>query len=347
MAQATRRATPAKPAAKAAPKPQPQPARTATTAAPTKAQQAAAAQGRPAPAARPTPAPASPRPAQRQAVATTHPADANLPAHMRDDANLGKESIGREDIETPRIKLMQGLSKELEAYDGLRPGYFFHSAAEFIFEGPFIGVPIFMDRRYLLWRPLENGGGILARADDGMHWNPPNATFNVTLDKKDGGASVQWQTAKTVPESGLAAWGTMNPADPSSPPAATLMYTYVLAFPEYPDLIPAALTFQRSSIKNGRKLNTKLKTVRTPLFGTAWTFSPVKDKNSSGKEFFNVEATGAGLVGVDVGTPELYQQYRQMFEQFSNVGLQIKDIEGLQGEEDTAGTGNNADNPSY
>lgn len=325
MAQATRKATaaPAK-AAKPAPKP--------TGAAPSKAAQAAAAQGRKAPEEPPkrTTAPATANP--KQELAMTGGSDANLPDYMRNDANLGKENISREDMEVPRLKLMQGTSKELEAYSDLKPGHFFHPSAEHIFEGEFIGVPIFMDRQFILWRPRDAGGGILARAPDGVHWNPPDVTFTTRLDKKDGGAEVEWTTAKTVQQSGLAEWGTQDPNDPNSPPAATLMYTFLLAFPEHPDLIPAAFTFQRSSIKMGRKLNTKLKTVRTPLFGTAFKFFAVGDQNKKGERFFNVDTAGAGLVGVDVGTPDMYEMYKQMHMQLRERGLQVKDLEGLQGE---------------
>lgn len=335
MATATRKTTPPP---KAAPKPASRPA----TAAPSKAAQAAAAQGRKAPDEPRKPVPATPKP--RQDVAMTPGAsDVSLPAHMRGDANLGKESIGREDMEVPRLKLMQGVSPELEAYSDLRAGQFFHPAAEHIFEEGFIGVPIFMDRQHILWRPRDMGGGILARAMDGVHWSPPDTTFRVKLDAKDGGHEVEWTTAKTVQQSGLEAWGTMNPNDPNSPPASTLMYTFLLAFPEHPELIPAAFTFQRSSIKMGRKLNTKLKTVRTPLFGTAFRFFSVSDQNSKGQKFYNVDTAGAGLVGVDVGTPDMYEMYKQMHMQLRERGLMVKDLEGLQGEADDAEKGEGGD----
>lgn len=333
MAQATRRATPA---------PKSQPAKTAPrpAATPSKASRAAAAQGRPEPEKRPTPAP------QRTAVPATvkktelaDPASlAKLPAFMREDAGMGKENIDRSDIETPRLKLMQGISDELTEYNELRAGNFFHTAAEHIFDQAFLAVPIFLDKQYILWNPLENGGGILARSPDAIHWSPSHGEFNVKLDKKDGGHNVTWRLAETVAQSGLANWGTMNPADPNSPPAATLMYNFVFAFPDFPDLMPAALTFQRSSIKQGRKLNTKLKTVRTPLFGSVFQISAYEDNNSVGQTFYNINATGAGLVGVDVGDEALYNMYRDMHMSLREQGLQIKDLESAQTEEGSAGT---------
>lgn len=254
---------------------------------------------------------------------------ANVPAHMRADMDAGKSAIGHEDMEIPRLKLMQGTSKELENYNELRSGNFFHTAAEEIFAEPFRAVVIFMERKYLLWRPLESGGGILARADDGVHWSPSSGEFEVKLDKKDGGHTVKWRVASTVEQSGLAKWGTMNPNDPNSPPAATLMWNYVLAFPDQPDLMPAVLTFQRTSIKEARRLNTKIKTVRTPLFGSIYEFASYEDNNAASQRFYNISVRGAGLVEDE----NLYEQYKALHQQFVNIGLNIKDIESTQ--EDT------------
>jgi len=297
-----------------------------------KAAQAAAHQGRAAPVEERKPRPAQTQPAVHRSAPPPAAVQA-LPAFMRGDVDAGKENISKDDIEIPRLKLMQGLSPELQEFDGLKAGYFFHPAAEFIFDKPFRAVPVFMDKRYILWRPRDAGGGILARADDGIHWSPAQGKFTVQLDKKDGGDTVTWSLARTVQESGLNVWGTLNPNDPNSPPAATEMYNYLLAFPDEPDLMPAVLSFQRSSIKIGRRFNTKLKTVRAPIFGTIWEFRAVEDSNNRGQSFFNIDVRSAGLISED----GLYQQYRSMYETFSARGLAIKDIEGLQSEDDAAG----------
>lgn len=341
MAKTATRA-PARPAAKPAPAP------SRATSAPSKAAQAAQHQGRAAPKEEPrkpsfdltrspprTEAGRQERDERRSTVPAVArsaplPADfgssANIPAFMRQDMGAGKENIGNDDLEIPRLKLMQGLSKELETYNELRPGFFFHSASETIFDQAFRAVPIYMERAYILWRPRDAGGGILARAPDGVHWQPESGEFTVQLDKKDGGDTVTWKLAKTVAQSGLANWGTMNPRDPKSPPAATLMYNYLLAFPDEPDLMPAVLTFQRSSIKMGRKLNTKLKTVRTPIYGSVFEFKAFVDTNSRGQDFQNVQATGAGLVEDEA----LYNKYKDMNAAFTKNGINIKDVDSLQ-----------------
>jgi len=257
-------------------------------------------------------------------VATTQD-QAQLPDFMREDLGKGMENIGQEDLEVPRLKLIQALSPEVETYNELRPGNFFHVSAEKIFTDPIRVVPIYADKRFMLWNPRDAGGGILARADDGVHWNPPNVEFSVKLDK---GPQVIWRTAKTVAQSKLADWGSSNPGDPQSQPAATLMFNYLLGFPDYPDLMPAVLTFQRSSVRVGRRFNTKLKTIRAPLYGTMFELRSTNDRNKAGKEYKNLSLTGAGFVT----DKDLYERYRDLNAQFAEMGLAIKDLEGLQDE---------------
>lgn len=273
-------------------------------------------------------------PATRQSALVPAEVLNQLPAHMQSDVDMGKENIDKSDMDMPRLKLIQGLSKELQLYDELKAGHFFHTASEITFDEAFRVVPIFMDKQYILWRPLEDGGGILARAPDGVNWQPSHGEFEVKLDRKDGGNKVKWKLAPTVQQSGLAAWGTMNPENNNSPPAATLMYNFLLAFPDFPEVMPAVLTFQRSSIKIGRKFMTKLMTVRTPLFGSVFTLSSTEDHNSANQDFKNISLVGSGLVE----DPDQYESYKNLHLSLARSGLNIRDVDSLQGEEE-AGSG--------
>lgn len=250
------------------------------------------------------------------------------PDWMKTESGKGLENLDNSDFELPRLKLLQGLSKEVQERDDTRAGWFFHTAAEQSFSKPFLAVPIFIDRRYLLWRPLENGGGILARADDGVHWQPANVSFDVKLDKKDGGHRVVWKTAKTVKESGLAEWGTHNPNDPNSAPAATLMINMVLAFPEHPDVPPAVLTFQRTSIRNGKSLASKIRVAnsRAAIYGMVIRFAAVDDVNANGQKFFNIQGTMSGFLA----NRAQYDQYAELNKQFAQTGIAIKDVDSMQ-----------------
>lgn len=313
----------------------PPPARTEPARAPART---TPTQLRPAPEDAPRPGlPATARSAEPVAISTDM---SSTPEFMRGDLGAGRENIRQQDIEVPRLKLIQGISPELQEYNELRAGNFLHTASEVIFDEPFLAVPIFMDVRYMLWRPRDDGGGILARADDGEHWSPANTEFTVKLDRKDGGKTVAWRTAKTVRESGLAEWGSMDIDNPKSPPAATLMYNFLLAFPEMPELMPAVMTFQRSSVRMGRKFNSKLVSTRDPIFGLVFRIGSFIDTNGQGQDFFNIQTSGYGKIQ----DPAAYADYKKLHESFKAMGLNIRDLESV-GDEDVGDVGD-GDNTS-
>lgn len=266
-----------------------------------------------------------------------------VPDYMKEYAGMGTEDIGRDEILSPRLKLMQGLSPELQDYNELRPGHFLHTTDELILTEPTRCVIIIRDTRYILWRPRDSGGGILARADDGINWSPAQGEFTVQLDKKDGGGTVTWKMAPTVIKSGLHNWGTSNPKDPGSPPAATRMFNYLLAFPDYPEVMPAVLTLQRSSEKQGKDLNGRLlRSSSFPIFGLQFTLSSFQDTNSKGQDFMNVRMESAGRLPEQ----DLFQQYAEMHMSLKQSGLRMRDEETLQEDVD-ADTAGSDDGPGY
>jgi len=257
-----------------------------------------------------------------QAV-TTH-----IPAHMREYAGAGLEKIQASDLEVPRIKLLQALSPELQEQNDAKPSHFWHSVGDVDLGKLLRIVPVYVDQSFILWRPRKSGGGILARAADGIHWSPDHGEFQVLLD--DNKTKVTWKLAKTVSGSGLAEWGTMDPSDPNSPPAATRMYNIVALMPDQDAaLSPAVITLQRSAIGVARKFLGKLKLSQAPSFGTYYQMESVKDQNNQNQEFFNYKFTMAGFVE-DKGE---FERYKDTYEAFKKMGLKIKDIEGLQGDD--------------
>jgi len=287
------------------------------------------------------------KPASQELVVREEP-NINLvvPDYIRadDGKNFGFEVLDNSDFAVPRLKIMQGLSPEKEQYSFLKNGAIFHSGQEIELPQPLLAVVVYVDKRYILWRPRDAGGGILARADDAKHWFPANESFTVRLDKKDGGATVTWTTKPTVLESGLADWGTQNPADSDSPPAATLMYNYLLAFPDNPKMLPAVLTLQRTAVKAAQRLNLKFRAMQRPTFQSVVRFRTFLD-HAGANDFYSVNTELAGNIWdckkwceTDVEPRQLdpngklYQDYRASYLQVAKEGLQIKDEEGLQGD---------------
>lgn len=289
----------------------------------------------------------------------TKPKEENLPA-VKDSATLttmpdymqGKQGAGTEnldlgDMEVPRLKLIQAISPEVQEFNNLKPGEFWHTLAEQSLGREVRITPIYIDKRYILWRPRKAGGGILARADDGVNWNPPNATFDITLPETK--KTVQWRTSgdvidpttgkvtardvPTVDASGLANWGSYDPSNPNSQPAATLMYNFVVALPDYPELGFAQLTLQRGSVTVAKNLLGKIRINKAPSYGRIFRMSSTDDQNSAGDDFKNFKFVADGFVVADV-----FPTYEALYEQFSSNGLKIKDIDDLQDDGDMRNT---------
>lgn len=250
-------------------------------------------------------------------------AKTQLPAFLQDHAALGGLGVG--DVEVPRLKLLQASSPELTEFNNAKQGEFWHSLIDDRIGSTVRICPIYIDRRFILWRPQEAGGGILARADDGKHWTPVDSEFAVKL---KSGHEVKWRTARTVAASGLHRRGSYNPSDPNSPPAATRMYSIVCSFPDRQDLPPAVVILQRAAIKVATKLIGKLKVLRAPSFGVIIemaSFKDKKDKSLSG-EFYNYAFEIVGPVEDRAFYEDNFAQYRFFIEH----GLKVKDLEGAQ-----------------
>ena len=254
-----------------------------------------------------------------------------VPSFMQNDAGKGLVGISAADMEIPRIKLLQALSPEMTEFDNLKQGTFFHSVLEEGLGRYLTIVPIHVSTAYILWNPREAGGGILARADDGVNWDKPNQSFNVKI---KGGSTVTWRTGKDVPSSDLIRWGSYNPSDKDSQPAATKMVNIVAYIDDLPNASPAVITLQRSSIKVAQKFLAKLSMSNLPSFGQKVRVEAVQEKNDKGDNYYNYRFSMVGLV-TDEGD---YNLYKGLFERFKEIGVKLKDIDGLSDEERPAPT---------
>lgn len=247
-------------------------------------------------------------------------AKTQLPGFVRKYASQGGLGLG--DGEIPRLKLLQVQSPELIKFSNAREGEFWHSLIDDRIGSTVRICPIYIDWRFILWRPREAGGGILARADDGKHWTPADTEFTVKL---ESGHEVKWRTARTVTASGLHRRGSYNPSDPKSPPAATRMYSIVCSFPDRQDLPPAVVLLQRAATKAATKLIGKLKVLRAPSFGVIVEMAAVEAKSPSG-DFYKYDFEVAGPVEYKPFYEQNFAQYRFFMQQ----GLKVKDLEGAQ-----------------
>jgi hypothetical protein len=218
-----------------------------------------------------------------------------MPEFMKGMQGKGTEGLSDNALTPPRIKLMQALSPELEEMDSLKPGAWLNNITMTDYGTSVKIIPCFMTEAYMLFAPRVPGatGGLLARSNDGIHWSPSDATFEVTVDKK--GRKAVWKTTDLVSQSGLAAWGTSDPDDKNSPPAASHLINCVVLLADYPDEGPMVLSFTRSSLKIGKKFAGNLKLSRVPSFGRVFDLTSLKVSGPSG-EYYEPRVAALGFV---------------------------------------------------
>ena len=223
-------------------------------------------------------------------------AASNVPSYLQ-GSNTGSQLAGvdQSDVALPSIRLLQAVSEAVSTFDDASPGIFWHTGFDMPL-GKSIDFIICANRKkYMLMAPMTDSRGVLARAEDGVHWQPSEGSFEVKL--KNVKKPVVWTLRPTVEESGLAQYGTFNPEDPDSPPAAVLMYEHLVIMPDFPDLGPTFFTFARSQIKKVRReLYPKIMlhgNAGRPMQALRFRAEAVEEQGAEGS-FFNVKFTSAG-----------------------------------------------------
>jgi len=251
-----------------------------------------------------------------------------LPDWMRGEQNTGVMGIDQEDVALPRISLLQALSPQVSDGSG-RPGEYYHLLSEDNLGKSFRMIPVLVTKSYLLWRPRNAGGGLLARADDGVHWSPADAEFTFEVD----GKRITWRTAKTVKESRLDTWGSFDPSNPQSLPAATKLLNVLAYLPDYPNLSPSIVSLQRALLKPGRKFVGRLQMSQAPTYGMIFNVGSEKIPSPKG-EFMSPTFTSDGFVQ----DKDLFNRLKEMNEHFRNVGVKVTE-KGLDEESEQSGEG--------
>lgn len=226
---------------------------------------------------------------------------AYLQALEQQGAVKAEDNFDSSDIVVPRVKLLQGLSTECEQFDDAKAGRFWHTGFDMNLGEHVDFVVCSRKKKYLLVAPLEDGQGILARAEDFTHWDR-TGSWEVKIGKN---RTVTWAINDLeVKKSGLDQWGTSDPEDEDSPPAATMFYEYLVLLPDHLDMGPAVLSLTRSQIRKAKKgLNDKIKLHQSagrPMQSLVFRAAPTDDKNSEGQSFKNFHFTSNGFASEDL-----------------------------------------------
>lgn len=217
-----------------------------------------------------------------------------LPAHLQGKPkNVNWGDIDPKQRLLPRIKLLQATSPECADYPGVAiAGQFWHTTLTESLGAEVVGVPIMRRQSYSLWAPKGPGEerGVLARARDYIHWDPPDAEFQVRFPMNP--KVYTWKTAKTVAESGLAEWGSSRDDDPQSQPAATLTFEVLWFLPDFSTLALSLNT--RSGIKEAKKLFAMVDAKPTNPFFQRYKICAVRNQGPTGEVYYGYRYRGDG-----------------------------------------------------
>lgn len=246
----------------------------------------------------------------------------DIPDYLTGKESLGLEALSKEDFNIPQLKLLHPINPEIQQYQGVAiAGEFWHTS---LVRSLGVRVPCVVTvarKRVILWRPrTDQGGGILAVSNDGINWaRGGNTEFIVNL--KGVKEPVKWHTRNNVLESGLLNFGTANPLDDDSPPAANQYYEYVLYLPTYDAGSPVVMRFHKTGIQAARDLNAYFLLKRqksVPIYACCVEWFVGTKPGPQGSYFIpKFEPKGH----VDKATFEIC---KQMHEQYADIELNIE-----------------------
>ena len=187
--------------------------------------------------------------------------DENVPAWMKQKSTgavLG--NLSAEDDEAARGKIASGDV----ARSVLNSNWGFNFLGEFWLTGRNLNLgartspatPIILKKTYVLWNPTKSMESRvpLAVASDGIRWDIPNQEFTVYF--PNNRTPYVWKTMRTVAEiAARSRFGSSQPDNPKSTPAASMTYQMLWAF-RLPDGRPqlGVITNSRTGIKPMKEL---------------------------------------------------------------------------------------------
>ncbi|MHC4325765.1 MAG: hypothetical protein ACYSUX_15965 [Planctomycetota bacterium] len=83
------------------------------------------------------------------------------PSMFEGDAGVGLENMGQEDLALPFLKILSGMSKELDDLEEARKGDIYNTVSGQVYKGKegIKVIPVAYQRRFIQWAPLGEGTG--------------------------------------------------------------------------------------------------------------------------------------------------------------------------------------------
>ena len=207
----------------------------------------------------------------------------DVPAHVVKGTGLGNEEVGKEHLQTPRVKLIQTMSNEVdknhsEYIENLSPGDFLNSVTKENYGTEMYVLNVKFTEDFVVWKKREIGGGLLgnfkslAEATDYLNSN------DLDVDQHD---IIQTQSHLLMQK------------DPSTGELG----------------IPFIMDFASSKLRVSRSWNSQIQTKGGDRFASLWKMKSVQTANKVGQKFMNLTVEFEGWA-----TEEDYLEAKKLYE---------------------------------
>lgn len=211
----------------------------------------------------------------------------SVPAYLqrpKGQRPAGFDNMDRSDWTLPRLGLCQSNSPQRQEGDakhieGLKDGQFFNSITQTVYGKSVKIVPLLFFKSRIRFRDMDEGGGILCRADDGKKGiGDPGGD----CEKCSMAQFSQGENKNTVP------------------PECDHFYNYaVLVIPEEGSLGPdslAVMSLKSTGLKTAREFNALLRLRNTDFFAGVYDITSAVQKNQAKQSWFTHVIKSAGWV---------------------------------------------------
>ena len=207
----------------------------------------------------------------------------DVPSHVLKGTGLGNEEVGKDHLQTPRVKLLQQLSNEVdknhsEYIEGATPGDFINSVTKENYGVDMYVLNVKFTEDFVVWKKREIGGGVvgnfksLAEATDYLTSN------DLDVDQHDIIQTQSHLLIKKDAESGELG-------------------------------IPFIMDFASSKLRVSRSWNSQIQTKGGDRFASLWKMKSVQTANKAGQKFMNLTVDFEGWA-----TEEDYIEAKKLYE---------------------------------
>ena len=207
----------------------------------------------------------------------------DVPAHVLKGTGLGNEEVGKDHLQTPRVKLIQTMSNEVdknhsEYIEKLAPGDFLNSVTKENYGTEMYVLNVKFTEDFVVWKKREIGGGLvgnfksLAEATDYLN------AQDLDVDQHD---VIQTQSHLLIQKNSES--GELG--------------------------IPFIMDFASSKLRVSRSWNSQIQTKGGDRFASLWKMRSVQTANKVGQKFMNLTVDFEGWA-----TEDDYLEAKQLYE---------------------------------